>query len=47
MTTIRILHVLDTSLPLHSGYGFRTGAFNPIIAEGWTSPECLLMPGAG
>lgn len=24
MTTIRILHVLDTSLPLHSGYGFRT-----------------------
>ena len=24
MTTLKILHVLETSLPLHSGYGFRT-----------------------
>jgi protocatechuate 3,4-dioxygenase beta subunit len=27
--------------------GIRTGVFNPILAEGWTPPEGLVMPGAG
>ena len=27
--------------------GIRTGVFNPTIAEGWTPPEGLVIPGAG
>lgn len=37
MTCMRILHVLDHSLPLHSGYTFRTRAIlKAQIARGWT-----------
>ena len=33
---MRILHVLDHSLPLHSGYAFRTRAIlKAQIARGW------------
>ena len=34
---MRILHVLDHSLPLHSGYTFRTRAIlKAQVARGWT-----------
>ena len=34
---MRILHVLDHSLPLHSGYTFRTRAImRAQVAMGWT-----------
>ena len=34
---MRILHVLDHGLPLHSGYAFRTRAIiKAQIARGWT-----------
>ncbi len=41
---MRILHVLDHSLPLHSGYAFRTRAIvKAQLAQGW-EVRCLTGP---
>ena len=41
---MRILHVLDHSLPLHSGYAFRTRAIvKAQLAMGW-EVACLTGP---
>ncbi|HKR24874.1 MAG TPA: TIGR04063 family PEP-CTERM/XrtA system glycosyltransferase [Allosphingosinicella sp.] len=41
---MRILHVLDHSLPLHSGYAFRTRAIvKAQLAQGW-NVRCLTGP---
>jgi hypothetical protein len=47
MTRVRILHVLDHSLPLHSGYTFRTAAIlREQRARGW-DPIPLTTPRHG
>ena len=38
---------LEVSFETVRADGIRTGVFNPILAEGWTPPEGLVMPGAG
>ena len=38
---------LEVSFDTVRADGIRTGVFNPTIAEGWTPPEGLVMPGAG
>ena len=44
---MRILHVLDHSLPLHSGYAFRTRAIvKAQLAMGW-EVACLTGPRQG
>ena len=41
---MRILHVLDHGLPLHSGYAFRTRAIvKAQLARGW-EVACLTGP---
>jgi glycogen(starch) synthase len=41
---MRILHILDHSLPLHSGYTFRTRAIvKAQLARGWDA-RCLTGP---
>ena len=39
--------LLEVSFDTVGADGIRTGVFNPILAEGWTPPEGLVMPGAG
>src|SRR6185436_6257897 len=44
---MRILHVLDHGLPLHSGYAFRTRAIvKAQLAQGW-QVACLTGPRQG
>jgi hypothetical protein len=44
---MRILHVLDHGLPLHSGYAFRTRAIvKAQQGRGW-DVACLTGPSAG
>src|SRR4030095_2773921 len=44
MSTIKILHVLDHSLPVHSGYAFRSHAiFSAQKRRGW-DPVVLTSP---
>ncbi len=38
---------LEVSFDTVRADGIRTGVFNPILAEGWTPPEGLVMLGAG
>jgi protocatechuate 3,4-dioxygenase beta subunit len=38
---------LEVSFDTVRADGIRTGVFNPILAEGWTLPEGLVMPGTG
>jgi protocatechuate 3,4-dioxygenase beta subunit len=38
---------LEVSFDTVRADGIRTGVFNATIAEGWTPPEGLVMPGAG
>jgi protocatechuate 3,4-dioxygenase beta subunit len=38
---------LEVSFDTVRADGIRTGVFNPILAEGWTPPEGLVMPGTG
>ena len=38
---------LEVSFDTVRADGIRTGVFNPILAEGWTPPEGLVMPSAG